>query len=176
MLPAPAPLALQEGLAVCWAPLPLSMTRQEPGRLLLQDGLAAQYRRLRGRGEPAGPALMLISDVLGACLPPLRRLAQQNLLQTAPPEPEALLRAGRRAHAEARQRLERTMPALSEALQRGGELPPPPAGNPPRGSAPPRPFTGAGTAGEGLSPSHSPRGQRRRAKPLAKPKDQTVLK
>jgi hypothetical protein len=89
----------------------------------LQSALAAAFRQRRNAEDAAGLAMMLVSDALQALAPHLWRLAQARLARGAPPEPRTLLQAGEAAQGEARERLQRALPALVAALARGEALP-----------------------------------------------------
>ena len=138
---APAILELETSLPVDWAPLELCLAEASPeGGVLLAAAMAGRFLALQSAGEkegggraksnggeePGALAMMMISDVLGELAPLVRGAAQGKLALEPPREPGRLMEQGAVLQAEARTRLERSLPPLVAALRRGEALPPVP--------------------------------------------------
>ena len=68
--------------------------------------------------------MMMVSDVVGELAPLIRRAAQRELSLLPPEDPVATIERGKGIQAEARRRMEGSLPALVAALLRKEALPP----------------------------------------------------
>lgn len=115
--------ALEEEVTLVWEPLPLRLAAPMAGGVRVQAALAQAFRARRAHEDAPALAAMLVSDLLEALEPHLRRLARQRLEAAPAPSMEALLAAGQAAQTAARGRLEQALPVLLAALARGEALP-----------------------------------------------------
>lgn len=108
---------------LAWADLGAELALAQAPRLLLHGGMVEQFRRLAAQGAAAPLAMMLFSDACQAAAPLLAGLAQQRLLAVrSPPDPNALMQAGRQIQARAQAELAAALPALVAALAQGEGL------------------------------------------------------
>ena len=122
-------MALRGSVPLRWAPLPLRLAHDNGNELLVNSGLATQYRRLLPGRERAELGLLLISDVLQGLASLIRARARMALERRRPvPRPQALARESRRALTEAGERVAKAAPlglravVAGEALGAGGAV------------------------------------------------------
>ncbi len=120
---APALTDLAAAWRPAWGDLGAELTMAQAPLLLLPLGLVEQFQRLAAEGEPTALAMMFVSDACQAAAPLLAGLAQQRLMAAQPPpDPNALMQAGRQIQQRAQAQLAETLPALVTALVQGRGL------------------------------------------------------
>ena len=113
-------MALRGSVPLRWAALPLRLAHDNGNELLVNSGLANQYRRLLPGHERAKLGLLLISDVLQGLASLIRARARMALERRRPvPRPEALTREARRALTEAGERVAKAAPLVLRAVAAG---------------------------------------------------------